>query len=433
MNDFNDTNQIGTHDGAPTAFCQNCGKPLNDETKRVVGPAIFCEPCLAARLAGAPGASTAGYAPVNPVAGPYVPPPPSGPNPGLAALLGFIPGVGAMYNEQYAKGIVHLMVFAVLVTLASDVNGIFGLFIAGWEFYMIIEAHHTAKARRDGTQLPNPFGLNDIGERLGFGRAWPPSPGVGDVAHDAARAAAETLDPSSPNFGRTPPPAAAWRAPTDEYARQQAAYAYAQQTPPYQPYAAPGYAYVPPAATSYGNVYGPPAPVEVPVVPQNRFPAGAVWLIGLGVFFLLATTGIFQGIRHEALVGVALLGLAGWIFMRRMLETGGSLENDGTPNYSLRVLRALRFSVWIALVGMLFLLNTFHVLSWSRGWPWFIIVAGVMTLLERAAFNSAAAAAYAHAPAAAAAPSTPASTGTSIVPSGDSAPLQSDDHTKGGN
>ena len=105
-------------------------------------------------------------------------PPPIGagePSPGLAALLGFIPGVGAMYNGQYAKGIVHLMVFAVLVSLADDVNGIFGLFIAGWICYMVIEAHHTACARRDGTPLPNPIGLNDLSERLGFGKAWPGS------------------------------------------------------------------------------------------------------------------------------------------------------------------------------------------------------------------------------------------------------------------
>ena len=38
---------------------------------------------------------------------------------------------------------------------------------------MAIEAYHTAKARRDGTPLPNPFGLNDLSERLGFGKAWP--------------------------------------------------------------------------------------------------------------------------------------------------------------------------------------------------------------------------------------------------------------------
>ena len=57
-----------------------------------------------------------------------MPPPPSTgePNPGLAALLGFIPGVGAMYNGQYAKGIVHLIIFAVLVSLADE-HGIFGL------------------------------------------------------------------------------------------------------------------------------------------------------------------------------------------------------------------------------------------------------------------------------------------------------------------
>ncbi|HEY3645339.1 MAG TPA: hypothetical protein VGM16_08380, partial [Gammaproteobacteria bacterium] len=97
------------------------------------------------------------------------------PNPGLAALLGLIPGVGAMYNEQYAKGVVHLIVFVILVSLASDVNGVFGLLVAGWIFYMAIEAHHTARAKREGTPLPNPFGLNDIGERFGFGKAWPGS------------------------------------------------------------------------------------------------------------------------------------------------------------------------------------------------------------------------------------------------------------------
>jgi hypothetical protein len=119
--------------------------------------------------------------------------------------------------------------------------------------------------------------------------------------------------------------------------------------------------------------------------------------------------------------------------MRRMMETGVSLENDGTPGYSLRVLRALRLSVWIALVGILLILSAFHLPSWSHGWPWFIILAGVMALLERASYNSAAAATYAHAPSTMPGPNAPASTATSIVPSGDSAPLQSDDSTKGGN
>ena len=49
-----------------------------------------------------------------------------------------------MYNEQYAKGIVHLIVFAVLVSLAHDLD-IFHLFVFGWVIYMAIEAYHTAK------------------------------------------------------------------------------------------------------------------------------------------------------------------------------------------------------------------------------------------------------------------------------------------------
>ena len=107
-----------------TAFCQNCGKPVCSECVRNIGSSTYCEPCMTARLgATAPPSSFPypGYPyPGNPQPDPVgyppaVPPVAVGePSPGLAALLGFIPGVGAMYNGQYAKGIVHLIVFAVL-------------------------------------------------------------------------------------------------------------------------------------------------------------------------------------------------------------------------------------------------------------------------------------------------------------------------------
>ena len=42
------------------------------------------------------------------------------PHPMLAALLGFIPGVGAMYNGQYAKAIAHVVIFAVLASLSPQ-------------------------------------------------------------------------------------------------------------------------------------------------------------------------------------------------------------------------------------------------------------------------------------------------------------------------
>ncbi len=53
------------------------------------------------------------------------------PNPALATLLGFIPGVGAMYNGQFIKALVHVLVFVVLIGI-TDEHGIFGLFIAAW-------------------------------------------------------------------------------------------------------------------------------------------------------------------------------------------------------------------------------------------------------------------------------------------------------------
>ena len=39
------------------------------------------------------------------------------PNPAAAAVLGLIPGVGAMYNGQFFKGLIHVVIFAVLVSI----------------------------------------------------------------------------------------------------------------------------------------------------------------------------------------------------------------------------------------------------------------------------------------------------------------------------
>ena len=135
------------------AYCQNCGKPLCPACVRSVGGVVYCEPCLSARLsAGGIGAA--------PITGLHA-------HPLLAGLLGFIPGVGAMYNGQYVKALAHVLIFAVFVSL-SDKSFVFGLMIAAWVFYQVFDAAQTAKARRDGLPLPNPFGLNDLGARLGM-------------------------------------------------------------------------------------------------------------------------------------------------------------------------------------------------------------------------------------------------------------------------
>jgi hypothetical protein len=347
-----------------TAFCQNCGKPLCNECVRNVGASVFCEPCLTARVAGtAPGSAYGAPPPGYSGPGAYSPagPPASSvPNPMMAGLLGLIPGVGAMYNEQYAKGIVHLMVFALLVSLSSE-YGLFGLFVGGWVIYMAIEAYHTARARRDGTPLPNPFGLNDLSERLGFGRAWP---GAGPVAGP----------------GPTAPPVAGA----------------APNVPPANPYAPPySYPYTPPvaswAAPPAANPYAVPPVPPVPPVPEfdpnlpvhRRFPSGAIWLIGLGVFFLLANTSFFGVLHARVVMPFLLIGFGVWLFVRKMTSDGLSIENDGTPLYHWRLSRAISGAMWVVLTGVIWLLASLHILSWGRSWPIYIIAAGLMMFLKR--------------------------------------------------
>jgi hypothetical protein len=147
----------------------------------------------------------------------------------------------------------------------------------------------------------------------------------------------------------------------------------------------------------------------------NRFPAGAVWLIGLGALFLIGNAGIFHGFPVHKLLPFFLIGLGVWIFVHKMTLTGNSMADDGTAIYRMRLFSALRGSVWVVLVGVMFLLSTFGILSWGRSWPLFIIVAGLMTVFERTAYSNAAASMPIYPPTPPAPPQGPAS--TSIVPS----------------
>lgn len=121
-------------------------------------------------------------APVPPAPGPGVPPPyPAGPppmgpgmgyayadvSPGLALFLGLIPGVGAIYNGQYAKGMVHAVVWGVLMSIANSraANGlepIFVMCVIAWMAYMAFEAYHTARKRRAGEPVDEYSSLIDL-------------------------------------------------------------------------------------------------------------------------------------------------------------------------------------------------------------------------------------------------------------------------------
>src|SRR4051812_46624195 len=235
-------------ESAATAYCRTCGKAMCDACKHTVHGVIYCEDCLASR--------------VNPTAGAYVAPAPvvpgGAPSPGLALGLGFIPGVGAMYNGQFIKGLIHVVVFATLIWLADHGGESFaGLLIAFWVFYMVFDAYKTAKARLYGLPLPDPFGI----ERA-FSSGTTSAPPMVTVANTPGTVA--------------PPPG----------------FVAGQPLPP---------GYVAPE----------------PAVPREPSPVGAIVLIGLGVLFLLNQFGLWQFHWLGRMWPLILIGLGVWLFIRR--------------------------------------------------------------------------------------------------------------------
>ena len=164
------------------AFCRTCGKALCAACERPALGTIYCAEHYALVAAAGPGAAPgmpppppgAPYAAAappgspgySPYTAPLATPPPLAPlnpgdmgaSPGLAFLLGLIPGVGAIYNGQYVKGLVHVVILGFLISIiGSDAAGgfepLFGMLTGVWVFYMAFEAYHTARKRQLGERV----------------------------------------------------------------------------------------------------------------------------------------------------------------------------------------------------------------------------------------------------------------------------------------
>lgn len=413
-----ESGQTGT--GERVAFCQQCGKGLTADTVRRAGSAVYCEPCLVARLespnpaaagpaATGPGPSAPGWTPVNattqptgapgqPAAAPVL----TGnePSPWLAALLGLIPGVGAMYNGQYAKGLAHLVIFAVLDALSNDVHGVsglFGLLVLAWVVYQSVDAYHTAKARRDGTPLPNPFGLNDIGDRMGFGRNWPGSAARPVTAATTAgwATAGATAGSSAPR----PPQGPHWSGyvpPTNFGAT-----ATPPPPPPSNPYASDSnwtsgsnWAQVPYASTYTGDPYHAPSgapvppPPPMPPLPSRRFPIGAAWLIAVGLIFLLANLNGSWRLGGSWAVAIVLAALGTFILFRRveMVRAWEQAAPDhDADDYGMtsRLVCQVRWPVMLLVLALLFALQAAGIRTLGQTWGILLIAFGALLILER--------------------------------------------------
>ena len=150
-----------------SGFCRNCGKAMCANCVRPVKDVYYCEDCLARVMGATPSASipvaasNAEFPPAG-VPAPVLPPARTAGNPGLAFLLGLIPGLGAIYNGEYNKALIHIVVFAaIIVGLSSDVGAgadvALAFVLTGFIFYMAVDAMRTVKARNAGEAVQDPL------------------------------------------------------------------------------------------------------------------------------------------------------------------------------------------------------------------------------------------------------------------------------------
>ncbi len=294
------------HPGVAVAhYCRTCGKPLCAQCSRDVQGVIYCENCLGEKLHGVAPGSTGVVGTTVASLGP------AGPHPAVAGILaGFFPfGVGAVYTGQYAKGLAHLVIFTLLVLAEATLSGngniavLFGLGIAFFYVYQIIDAVRSAWAVRLGVPPPDPFGLSQ--SFGGFDKFVP----------------AQAAEMSS-----TPPP---------------------------------------------------------PLLENAAVPVWAIVLIGLGILFLLGTTGLFAFDFGRAWP-FFLIFLGVWIFVKRW----GWVKTSRYRCYCDRCkTRGLMGAAVLTTIGVIFLLGTYgH--GWDQAWPLLLIVIGVVKILEHSASSA---------------------------------------------
>ena len=131
-------------------------------TREVKG-VIYCEDCIANSLRQAAPAAVP-PPPAYTSAPPYAPTRGDGPNPVLAGLLSILPGLGAVYCGEVMRGVMQIAVYAALIYALANFGGglepVFGLAIAFWYIYQIIDSVRLARAKQMGVPAPDPFGLS---------------------------------------------------------------------------------------------------------------------------------------------------------------------------------------------------------------------------------------------------------------------------------
>jgi hypothetical protein len=143
---------------------------------------------------------------------------------------------------------------------------------------------------------------------------------------------------------------------------------------------------------------------------SGKVPVGAVVLIGLGLLFLLHTMGIME-YGFERFWPLILIVLGGWMFYRNY-ERSRRICTCGRCST-----RWLMGPAMVLTTGFLFLFHSMNIANLDRTWPAWILVVGIVKLLQSSASSAGHVGPLPPAPPAAAPPSPPPSSSNPETPS----------------
>src|SRR5579863_3318588 len=158
---MNETPQPPPLESTIVGYCRACGKALDQASVRTARGTLYCQEHVPLDESAQRAESPYSYHAPSQI-------PRADVSPGLAFILGLIPGVGAIYNSQYIKGLIHVAIIGLLISIldnnsAHGLEPLVSLMLAAFWWYMAFEAYHTAKQRRRGLKVEEfssmiPFG-----------------------------------------------------------------------------------------------------------------------------------------------------------------------------------------------------------------------------------------------------------------------------------
>jgi hypothetical protein len=140
--------------GDAAQLCRTCNKPLCAECAHQIKGKHYCQDCL---VQGAEWVATFKELRIPADA------------PKRAALLSLIPGMGAVYNNQYIKALTFFAVFALLAIMGDEVHGIFGFGAVVFLVFTLFDSYRTAEQNLRFRLEPASAAKPVVSDRMTFG------------------------------------------------------------------------------------------------------------------------------------------------------------------------------------------------------------------------------------------------------------------------